>query len=253
MSYFSVLIMLQSLIWRNAFYMVLIRTYITQSFIFHADILWGQIDGLKSLFTWEWKRTHTSLRFQAGVKTSSAHVTFHFDYISKRLGQCSHDTLSPNSFLSKWLIWHPNPQRVSNAHAHWKQYPTILRLFISLWVNFVHIKISCRFKILFRSKWLIRNSYWLSFILTQFMWTEAKSWLNTKVRFSTEIKSHTGLSSFRLSRQRTLINTLLSPISSLSTSCPPSHIFKNVFLYWLFFIHFYLFKFMFMFLSTLIE
>ena len=45
----------------------------------------------------------------------------------------------------------------------------------------------------------------LSFISPQFMWTQVKSWLNTEVRYSTEMKSHTGLSSFRLSCERTLI------------------------------------------------
>ena len=45
----------------------------------------------------------------------------------------------------------------------------------------------------------------LSFISPQFMWTQLKSWLNTKVRFSTEIKSHIGVSSFRLSCERTLM------------------------------------------------
>ena len=44
----------------------------------------------------------------------------------------------------------------------------------------------------------------LSFISPQFMWTQVKSWLNTKVRFSTEMKSHNGLSSFCLSCERTL-------------------------------------------------
>ena len=39
----------------------------------------------------------------------------------------------------------------------------------------------------------------LSFISRQFTWTQIKSWLNTEVRFSIEMKSHTGLSSFRLS------------------------------------------------------
>ena len=39
----------------------------------------------------------------------------------------------------------------------------------------------------------------LSFILPHFIWTKVKSWLNTEVRFSTIIKSHTSLSSFRLS------------------------------------------------------
>ena len=31
------------------------------------------------------------------------------------------------------------------------------------------------------------------------MWTKVKSWLNTEVKFSTEMKSHTGLSPFHLS------------------------------------------------------
>ena len=44
----------------------------------------------------------------------------------------------------------------------------------------------------------------LSFISPQFMWTQVKSWLNPEVRFSTEMKSHTVLSSFHLSSQRTV-------------------------------------------------
>ena len=44
----------------------------------------------------------------------------------------------------------------------------------------------------------------LSFISPQFMWTQVKSWLNTEMRFSTEMKSYTGLSSFPLSCERTV-------------------------------------------------
>ena len=44
----------------------------------------------------------------------------------------------------------------------------------------------------------------LSFISPQFIWTQVKSWLNTKVRLSTEMKFHTGLSSFLLSCERNL-------------------------------------------------
>ena len=40
------------------------------------------------------------------------------------------------------------------------------------------------------------------------MWTQVKSWLNTEVRFSTGMKYHNGLSSFRLSCERT-VRTLL--------------------------------------------
>ena len=38
----------------------------------------------KSTFRWETKWTHTGLRFQTDVKTSSAHIKFHFSCISKR-------------------------------------------------------------------------------------------------------------------------------------------------------------------------
>ena len=44
----------------------------------------------------------------------------------------------------------------------------------------------------------------LSFISPQFIWSQAKSWLNIEMRLSNQIKSHTGLSSFRLSCERTL-------------------------------------------------
>ena len=48
------------------------------------------------------------------------------------------------------------------------------------------------------------NPYRFDFISPQFMWTQVKSWLNTEVRFSTGMKSHNGLSSFRLSCERTV-------------------------------------------------
>ena len=48
----------------------------------------------KGTFTWEAKWTHTGLRFQAGVKTSSVHMKFHFGCISKwpdiLMEMCSH-------------------------------------------------------------------------------------------------------------------------------------------------------------------
>ena len=43
------------------------------------------------------------------------------------------------------------------------QYPTSLRLFISFRLNSVHMKISCRFEISFRSKWPIWNPYRFEF------------------------------------------------------------------------------------------
>ena len=47
----------------------------------------------------------------------------------------------------------------------------------------------------------------LSFVLSQLTWTQVKSWLNTEVRFSNKMKSHTGLSLFLLSCERTLIQS----------------------------------------------
>ena len=43
------------------------------------------------------------------------------------------------------------------------QYPTSLGLFILLRVNYVYMKISCRFEISFRSKWPIWNPYRFEF------------------------------------------------------------------------------------------
>ena len=55
----------------------------------------------------------------------------------------------------------------------------------------------------FRSKWPIWNPYRFEFHFALIHVNTIKSWLNTEVRFSTEMKSHTGLSSFRLSCERT--------------------------------------------------
>ena len=56
----------------------------------------------------------------------------------------------------------------------------------------------------------------LRFISPQFMWTQVKSRLSTEVRFSTEMKSHVGLSSFHLSCKPTLnFFNLTTPISKL--------------------------------------
>ena len=57
------------------------------------------------------------------------------------------------NFISfKWPIWNPYLQWVLNTHAHYTQYSASLRLFISFRVNSVYMKISCRFKISFRTK-----------------------------------------------------------------------------------------------------
>ena len=54
------------------------------------------------MFTWETKWTHTGLRFQTGVKTSSVHMKFHFGCISKRpdilMDTCRH-FISDNVYM----------------------------------------------------------------------------------------------------------------------------------------------------------
>ena len=52
----------------------------------------------------------------------------------------------------------------------------------------------------------------LRFISPQFMRTQIKTWVNTEVRFSTEIKSHAGLSLFGLSCERTLTVYMENPL-----------------------------------------
>ena len=52
--------------------------------LFFRNIIINILTLNKSTFTWEAKWNHTGSRFQTGVKTSSAHIKFHFGYISKR-------------------------------------------------------------------------------------------------------------------------------------------------------------------------
>ena len=85
------------------------------------------------------------------------------------------------------------------------QYPTSLRLFILLRINFVHIKFSYRFEIDFWSKWPIWNPYWfwVSFHLNSRA-HKKRSWVNIEVTFLIKIKSYTGLGSFYVSCEHTL-------------------------------------------------
>ena len=118
----------------------------------------------KSTFTWEVKWTHTGLRFQTGLETSSVHLKFNFGCILKW----------PNILMD------------------------MCRHFISGGVYMILKRHFCQ-----NDRYEIHTV--LSFISPQFMWTQVKTWLNNEVRFSTEMKSHIGLSSIRLSCERTLI------------------------------------------------
>ena len=107
--------------------------------------------------------THTDLRYQTSVKTSSVHVTFHFGYISKRpdilIDMGMHFILG-----SVYMIfYHPKLNFIYVKMTDMKSIPArsfkrICALsaisnesaLISFQVN--SVKISCRFKISFRSK-----------------------------------------------------------------------------------------------------
>ena len=140
-------------------------------------------------------------------------MPFHFGCISKRpnsvMDMCSHFILGSVSMI----FYHPKWNFISVKMTRMKSIPALTfkrictlnatsnesALIHFFWVNYVHMKISCRFEISFRSNWRYEIHTVLSFISPQFMWTQVKSWLNTEVRFSTEMKSQTSLSPFRLS------------------------------------------------------
>ena len=80
---------------------------------------------IQSTFTWEAKWTHTVLRFQTGVKTSSAHMKFHFRCISKRP-----DILMdmPGHFISGsvyMIFYHPKWNFVSVKMTEMKSVPAL--------------------------------------------------------------------------------------------------------------------------------
>ena len=98
------------------------------------------------MFTWEAKWTHTSWNF-ISVKMTTV------------------KSIPALSFKRTCAL-----NATSNESS--------LHLFISFRVNYVHMKISCRFEISFRSNWRYEIHTVLSFISPQFMWTQVKSWLN---------------------------------------------------------------------------
>ena len=120
--------------------------------------------------------THIDLRYQTGVKTSSVHVTFHFGYISK-LPDILIDMGMHFILGSVYMIfYHPKWNFISVKMTDMKSIPArsfkrICALsaisnesaLISFQVNSVHMKISCRFEMSFRSKWPIWNPYRFEF------------------------------------------------------------------------------------------
>ena len=129
------------------------------------------------MFKWEAKWTHTDLRFQTGVKTSSVHIKFHFGCISKRsniLMDMGSHFISGSVYI---IFYHLKWNFISIKMTDMKSIAAIIfkrtcalnttsneSAFIHFAsVNYVHMKISCRFEISFWSKWPIWNPYHFDF------------------------------------------------------------------------------------------
>ena len=78
-----------------------------------------------STFTWEAKWSHTGLRFQTGVKTSSVHMKFHFGCISKRpdilMDMCRH-FISGSVYM---IFYHPKWNFISVKMTDMKSIPAL--------------------------------------------------------------------------------------------------------------------------------
>ena len=160
------------------------------------------------------KWTHTGLRFQTSVKASSVHMNFHFGCISKR-PDILIDMCRPFISGSVYMIFHhPKWNFISVKITDMKSIPTMsfkrtcalsATSNESALIHFVsgelcsHENLTPVWNFHFGQNDRYEIHTDLCFISPQFMWTQVKSWLNTEVRFSTEMKSHTGLSSFHLS------------------------------------------------------
>ena len=145
------------------------------------------------------------------MKTSSVHMKFHFGCIPKQpdilMEMCRH-FISGSVYM---IFYHPKWNFISVKMTDMKSILTM-----SFKRTCVLNATSNESALMFKSKspaclkfHFGQNDRYkihtiLSFISPQFMWTQVKSWLDTEVRFSTEMKSHTGLSSFHLSCEGTL-------------------------------------------------
>ena len=160
---------------------------------------------------WEAKWTHIGLSFQTGVKTSSVQMMFHFGCISKRpdilMDMRRHFILGSVHILSPKMKLHfcQNDSNGITPAMSFKCTCTLNTISNEpALIHFASGKSHAGLKFHFGQNDQYEIHTGLSFIPSKFMWTQVKNWLNTRVRFSTEMKSHAGLRSFRLSCERTL-------------------------------------------------
>ena len=165
------------------------------------------------MFTWEAKWTNTGLRFQMGVKTSSVQMKFHFDCISKRpdilMDMCRHyisGSVCMRFYHPKWNLISVKMTDMKSIPALSFKHTCALNAISneSALIHFVSDKF-CSHENFMRVwnfisvKMIDMNPYRFEFHFASILWAQVRSWLNTEVRFSTKMKSHTGLSSFRFS------------------------------------------------------
>ena len=145
-------------------------------------------------------------------------MKFRFGWISKRpdilMDMCRH-FISGSVHI---IFYHPKWNFISVKMTDMKSIPALsfkctcalnatsksLRLFISFRVNYVYMKISCRFEISFWSKWPIWNAYRFEVHFASIHVNTSKELTEHQREISTEMKPHAGLSSFRLSCELTL-------------------------------------------------
>ena len=154
------------------------------------------------------------MRFQTSVKTSSLLMTFHLSCISKQ----------PNILMDMWRHFISGSVYMIFYHSKWNF------ISVKMTASVMSFKCTCNLSAIsnksalnhFTSSKFFSNEnlmpVWnfisvkmiigiqtgLTFTSPKFMWTQVKSWLNTKLRFSTKMKSHTSLSWFYISCEHTL-------------------------------------------------
>ena len=146
------------------------------------------------------------------MKSSSVHMKFHFGCISKQpdvlMDMCKHFI----SGIVYMISYHPKWSFISVKMTTLKSIPALsfkltcalnAKSNESVLIQFLSGKLCSHENLMSVWNFISVKMTDMKHILPQFMRTHVKSWLNTEVRFSTEMKSHIGLSSFRLSCERT--------------------------------------------------
>ena len=148
----------------------------------------------ESTFTWETKWTHTGLRCKTGVKTISAHMKFHFGCLSKQpdiLMDMRRWFIFGGVYQPKWNFISVKMTDMKSILAMSFKCTCALNAISNKFalINFASGKFCSHENsmVVWNFIWPKMTdtksiTVWVSFRLTQFMWTKVKSWLNSKMR-----------------------------------------------------------------------